>query len=354
MIDTINIENVQAIEKLELPLGKVTAIVGNSDAGKSSLVRGLLAMLTNSFKSSLLRVGKSSLKVSIVIDGCEVGFYKGAKSKYFCGTHEFTKVGKEVPEMVVKTVGLDYITFDKGLRFFLPIQDQLQKQFLVDDYGGIASKVIGRLSNLGIVYVARRKAIAAIKANNSEKSSVEETVRILKQNFESISAISSEEALSNIEVKLEEAEFVEGILEHINKVVGFAEKREELEVINKVIKIISVKIAEADELVNNLAIIEDAEKQVVKFQALQSQVGFNTEAVSEKIVEVEKLGRWLELLESFIVTTEHNNKIAIDIGENEIAIKQTNLELDTLIDSMGVCPTCNKPLDAEAKKVLSE
>ena len=348
MIQAIHISNVQSIEHLTLSLGKITVITGASHKGKTALVRGLLAMFTNSFRKSLLRFGKQSLQVGVVIDGKAIGFVKGQSSYYFIDKRNFTKVGKDIPKDVSDLLKLSKIQFDKDIEYFLPIQSQLQKDFLIGDYGGVASKVIGKLSNLGLVYIARRRALSEQKSlkqksENAKASSNRFLVEgnKLKEILLKIDFSDMQQKLDDIKSLQESLAGEELIVENISTVEQFKRTQQKQQKLSEDLFTMNSQVKQLEEMALLLLSISEAVENINSF--LLAQKDYSEIELSESnqvLLEIALSVDVLNILSETIAFLKKQEEMVSQQMKFKEEISSLSLEIDNLSKELGVCPTC--------------
>lgn len=119
MIHSVSFKNFQSVE---LDLGRVTVIVGHSDAGKSAVVRALqhaaFNVSGNSFLTSVNGQPSSVCGVTIVTDAGSLTWQRSSSVKYLLtlstGLLELTKLGRGiVPKEVQDFLGIREIQIDE-------------------------------------------------------------------------------------------------------------------------------------------------------------------------------------------------------------------------------------------------
>lgn len=154
MLTHVLIENFQAAEEVDIELGKLTVITGPTNAGKSAVIRALRLLAENARGSSFIRHGQKTCRVSLVDDsGLGVAIARGKGQDAYVldvlGEQKtFTKLGGQVPDEVAELLALGELNF----------AGQLDRPFLLDESGGAVARILGRLTNLDLVFEAAREA----------------------------------------------------------------------------------------------------------------------------------------------------------------------------------------------------
>lgn len=137
----IRIIDFQSIADLTLKLGKFTVIVGDSDQGKTAVIRALHSVFTNPTGQGRVRYGADKLGVMLDFNnGLRIAYAKGQSSKYklIGGTDskKYNKVGRDVPPEVASLVRKWTAS---GTAVLIQIQGQKDSDFLVGE-GGVRTE----------------------------------------------------------------------------------------------------------------------------------------------------------------------------------------------------------------------
>jgi energy-coupling factor transporter ATP-binding protein EcfA2 len=185
-IERIRIGGFQSLADVDLELGAWTSLVGESDVGKSAVVRALAALLTNRAGDSFIRHGEPLASVNLWLqDGTRIGWDKarGKSGTYTlsppgCREQTWEKTGREVPQpirdalpMTIAIAGEDTIP---GLAM------QFAPPFLLADTPRRRAQVLGEFdgSNLllvadGALRIEQRRAQQALQAARTEADAAE-------------------------------------------------------------------------------------------------------------------------------------------------------------------------------------
>lgn len=170
MIREIEVSNYQSLHDLNISLGRFTVITGRTGAGKSGLVRALKALVFNARGTSYITRGEKQCSVSMSGDEDSGGnslwravIQRGSKDQYqletvlppeqdaegdFSQVKVFTKLAGKVPEAVSDTLRLGDINF----------ASQFDKPYLLDSTGGDVARVLGKLTNVTVLFRAAQEA----------------------------------------------------------------------------------------------------------------------------------------------------------------------------------------------------
>jgi DNA repair exonuclease SbcCD ATPase subunit len=145
MLESIEFENFQGHETIRIDLDpKVTTIVGPTDSGKTSVIRGLgWVALNRPSGASLVRKGAKLAKARLKVDGKTVVRIQGkARNEYDLNGKVFKAFGKgTVPSPVARLLKMDPVNF----------QWQLDPPFWFTESAGQVSKNLNRIVNLEVI-----------------------------------------------------------------------------------------------------------------------------------------------------------------------------------------------------------
>jgi DNA repair protein SbcC/Rad50 len=167
MLTHLQAEGFQSLRKVSLQLGNFTVVTGPTGSGKTAVLRALRLLAFNARGVGYISRGASVAKVGLGSqdDGWAAGIERNArtsgKDKYRLqrlapvpaggtapvGT-EYTKLAGAVPEDVTRLLGLSELNF----------AGQFDRPFLLDESGGEVARVLGRLTNVTLIFAAAREA----------------------------------------------------------------------------------------------------------------------------------------------------------------------------------------------------
>lgn len=146
MIESLTIQDFQAHKKLKIKLDPhITTIVGDSDTGKSSVLRALKLLATNKPSgSSFVRHGAKQTKITAIVDGQKiqrVRASKGSKNLYRLNGKTLKAFGGDVPETIQKIFNVSEINF----------QQQYDAPFWFSETSGEVSRRLNKIINLSAI-----------------------------------------------------------------------------------------------------------------------------------------------------------------------------------------------------------
>ncbi len=163
MIERLQIRDFQSVETLDIVCGPITVIHGESDTGKSAVVRALYALAFNDYPKGHVRDGAKASEVSATVGGQVVRAFKGKDANGYElqrpeKSEKWDKVGTEVPEEVSDLLGWRVLELDDGSRFTPSFHLQFDPPFLLTDSPSRRAKVLGTLTNVATLYAAIKEA----------------------------------------------------------------------------------------------------------------------------------------------------------------------------------------------------
>lgn len=173
MIREIEVGNYQSLRRVKVELGRFTVITGRTGVGKSALFRAVFMLAFNASGTSYISRGEKSCLVSAAGDEIEhtgmdddrwkAVIHRGGRDSYdlevpappdadacgdFIKRSTFTKLNRKVPEQVSAVLRLTDLNF----------AGQQDRPYLLDSTGSEAARVLGRLTNVTLLYKAAQEA----------------------------------------------------------------------------------------------------------------------------------------------------------------------------------------------------
>lgn len=172
MITKLKVRNFQSLVGVDLDLGLVTAITGESDNGKSAVVRALESVFKNRSGDTFITHGKTACSVAVVADGQSIVWDKGpGVNQYTLEGVEYQKVGRGgVPPEVLTLLNIS----DEN------VAGQFDRPYLLFETGSFISDILGRVTNVGLLYEAVRLAGKDIKRLDKEISTLQTDIAFLE------------------------------------------------------------------------------------------------------------------------------------------------------------------------------
>jgi DNA repair ATPase RecN len=331
MIKSVNISGFQSHRKTHINLTKgLNCITGNSDTGKSAILRSLIWTITNKSSDKSFRTkGMSKSDIEICFsDGNEVSRVQDTSNCYYLVNPktktdlEFKAFKNLIPEDVALAINMDDLN----------ISSQFDQPFLLSDSPGEVARKLNQVSGLSDIDTAIGNIRKQVLANSREIS-----------NTESI--------LSDLQVQKDSFAYLSQMEKDVTTYEELMEKN------SQVIRTIS----DLDSLTTRSKEIQDEIASLDSF--LNVETSYNAIAsMSLELQSVLETIRQLEMTVSSIIESEGdiqelNHFITAEKGMNEvfdIAIEQKTLDIEFLKLSNLVNAIMNGELKAAGLKLKLE
>lgn len=310
MIKKIKIKNFQSHKntEIEFEFPGVNVIVGESDAGKTSILRALNWVVNNRPNGiDFIRAGSSFSKVTVITEeeiACNDPFIitrcKGKKNYYRLkfGEEDFLykAFGSNPPEEISRAFNMTDINF----------QRQMDSPFLLSLSSGEAARYINKIVRLDIIDKAQSQISKEEREKRTLFNGYQETEKELKQQLKKYRGLNKlDELLLYVEALERKANKLEDEIEEIEKILD------------------SIQITK-----QQLKKVKNIGKEELKLNLLEKNVK-----------DRELLNRQIQILQDTLkkIQIAKNNKKQLEWG-----IKETDKELHKLIPN--VCPFCKQPI----------
>jgi len=280
MLKLAEVENFQLIRSLRLKLEAVTALVGESERGKSCFFRAIEAAINNPRGSKFIRKGFSSCRVYVETDRGSVEWVKqreGSASYKVVkdgATEVFNKV-EECPGLVKEVLGIKECQFGDDVFKVVNLAGQFEPPFLIFDTGSKVAKVAGKFTRLDEIYAAVRVANKDLQSLRHDEQTARKSLEAAKDKMERHAGIEKlEPVLASLETKASGLDSAKDNLESL--VVGLERAKK----VFKNIEALEVEAGVADQLVGwpvptikaNIAEIERLEKECTTVRRLANNL----------------------------------------------------------------------------------
>ncbi len=368
-ITRVELQNFQAHEHLDLPIGALTLLSGPSNSGKSAVLRAIAGLLRNDSVGPYVRHGASNLKVTLHLsDGHIVTWNKGKTANGYeltrpDGTHsEYLKVGTSVPEDISEVLRIGPITLEDGSKEHINLHEQADSPFLVFDTPPRVAKVFGEMTSAGKLFSAANEGI---RRNREDKKIHGVRVQDVQTLSDELSQYDSlEEQLDALAGVQETLDLVGGITQDIESLDALLNNRakmcadllvletrkSELQPVSEVSLELIVKLQKAITNVSGLITRKKtAYGQLEKLSALQGKLLKASKAdlsgATAAAEEISTLGGLLAQRTALVSSLAQQEKARTDA---QTELKQVKAELGKI----ETCPTCRQPMDQHVKDQL--
>lgn len=179
MLTRLELEDFQPHEKTAIDFTHaVTAIIGPTDIGKSSVIRALRWVMLNSGRAeSLIRHGTKGTRVKLYFDDCVIGRERStSENLYTMGDEVYKAFGVNVPETIADKLNVSPANF----------QLQHEAAYWLSATGGEVSRQLNAVVDLGIIDDALAYGIYNQKACNEKEVTAKETLKKARETAEAL------------------------------------------------------------------------------------------------------------------------------------------------------------------------
>lgn len=175
VLEYLSLRNFESHVKTLLRFHKgVNVIVGESDAGKSSIMKALKLLIYNKPKGSeFITYGKKSCIVKAKVDGKIVKRTKGKSNLYYIDKEKYQAFGQSVPDDVSKLFNLSEVN----------IHQQLDSPFLLQKTSGEVSRYFNSIVDLDVIDRSQINIQNVIKEDERELARTRGDVKKLKESL---------------------------------------------------------------------------------------------------------------------------------------------------------------------------
>ncbi len=304
MLSSLDIRNFQSLKDVHIDLGLLTVIVGESNSGKSALVRSIQALASNLRGTSSITMGFKSASISASSDDFTVTLEKSESSSSYKiaqvkqEDREFTKLAGDTPDEITALLGLDPVREDQSINF----AGQHDSPFLLTASGASVARTLGELTNVNTVFKAVREANRLRTGANSD-------LKLRKKD-------------------LEEAEAQLGQFEGLENRI-------------KALKLVENHVKEIKKLENDIISIENALQSIEELSS-RSEIPAEVDvtAVETAFEEFKDLYVKAERLSAL---EKHRKEHADRLTKLTKDQKEAEEQMQHVLKEMGKCPLCQQP-----------
>jgi exonuclease SbcC len=203
-------ENFQSHERTVIDFEKgINAIVGQSDKGKTAIIRAIKWVLYNEPRGSdFVRHGTDECCVTLEMsNGWKVTRARRKSKNYYIvedpsgNGYRFENIGTGVPAEVIEATGIAKIIIDTDKELALNLNEQLDPPFLLAETGSVKAKAIGSIVKTHLLDASERDVQKEILQLTTETKELEKQ---LEEKEAEISKYGDMAKLENVMGRLEE------------------------------------------------------------------------------------------------------------------------------------------------------
>lgn len=329
----ISINNFQAHEKLKIAFDReITSIVGESNAGKSSVIRAINWVLYNGMRgSSFIRQGADECRVNLKIIGVDgephiIGRRRsrGQVNEYIVDGKVLKSFKNEVPEQVQVLTGLSSLN----------LQTQADPHFWV----GLSPAELSRKMNEVVEIDAFDRFL---KAANRESSDAAAALRIMDSRKEQLK-LEREKMVQKSKLVRMFREEIEPEYEMLRSV------QEDYDTLHALVSELETLESQLDIVIPDISELELADSQVkeveVEIRELRQTIGRLEEASEEitvpDLTELETLKKDVTKTNTAIESIKGLIEHILGTSQKLDAVESELKQIETKLGKIEVCPTC--------------
>lgn len=190
MIKEIAITGFQSLVGVRLALGKLTVIVGNTNQGKSAVMRALRTMVENRRGDNVINDDMDECTVSILFDNSLVTWMKERKKT---GQYWTDGQASNYEIAIRQKLKITEVKLNKTYSVWPNFQDQLAAPFLLAESDSQKSRVLGEITNANLLILAAstiKKQISETRNKLEWRESELITTRVKIDSFHSVKTLS--------------------------------------------------------------------------------------------------------------------------------------------------------------------
>ena len=366
----VEIKNYQAIQKATLEFDKgITAIVGATNSGKSSIIRAIKGAINNQSGNGFINYEADESSVKIITPNNIIEWTKGRKGsgKYIINGEEIAKIGRTQNQEVADLLNMEEIEVGKT-KVRINFWDQMEKAFLMDNTPGqlfnfiAQSKEQEQVTTLEQTKKTELQGLSnQIKTNNTRVDMLQTDLIKLKETNETLKPFNdfdmnllnqrvealtkTRDLISALDIISEDKANLTNTLDKINKPI-------------KELETILGKIAERDTKLKPL------QKAYQDYLSAFDEGALTRLKLADNFTEIENLEKAIKTLDTKYEVINSLEKKLNDIkGLRSKVVAEASIiddakgrlnkttqevkELETELNSFEVCPFCGSALNKE-------
>lgn len=312
MINSLYIKNFQSHKDSILEFSEnVNVIIGESDSGKSSIIRAIIWLLTNRPKgSNFINDEENTVLVSLEMDNniLQRERTKDSTGSYKIGENVYSTMGQDVPAEVTQFLNLSDIN----------VQSQLENHFLVLETPGKVAQYLNNITKLD-------KLTNAVDKLRSKKR---EEQKILDTNLQDVQKIENYLKSGIVETVVE-----------VNKIYNEVLDKNERKTL-QYLQIITVA--------RIVSTLQEVEKQKVPVEKLKTLSECANE-IGITINTYDILSDKMEAVKNVIKRLQEEVKRSDELS---VAFISCNKDIQSIKTRLKDCPYCGQSLTSAAKERL--
>ncbi|HHV19601.1 MAG TPA: AAA family ATPase [Thermoanaerobacterales bacterium] len=188
LIKSLKLKNFQSHKESQIDFAEgLTVIIGQTDQGKSSIVRALKWVLYNEPRGTdFITAGSKLCRVMIEMENGSIIIRErdGQRNRYILiknGEEQiFEGFGNSVPLEIIRAHGIPKIHIDRDTTSAVNLAEQLEAPFLISESGSNRAKALGRLVGIHIIDAAQRTTLKDLVDAQQRHKLLEKDIAALK------------------------------------------------------------------------------------------------------------------------------------------------------------------------------
>lgn len=348
MISSLKIKNCQSHKSSEFNFHNgLNVLVGDTDSGKSAIIRSLDKLIFNSFPTKELRSHwGGSVLIEAVVDGNVVSLKNKTKDEYHVNQLKLAAPGTKVPEEVQNIFNMDDINLQNQIDFF----------FLLNETSGYVASYLNKIANIEQIDTTTKAIRSKLNETRRTIEHDKDTIKNKEKELEGYAFLSDFESSLNAAEKLQdEKELVDIKLNLMEQwFAQYAEVERSTAEIKPLLALKS-KIDQAISLSEQLSEVQQEIKKIKtsltnlkKIDSKQKNID-NVLRIKPMLDELEKiennkdeLDAKLDVLSSYLIKVSTLDKeLKLAIAKRETEHKKYHSKLSEL----GTCFYCGSKLN---------
>lgn len=344
-IKNVELTNFQSHNHTEIEFDRgLNVILGNSDAGKTAILRAIKWALFNEPKGDyFIRQGERDVSVKVTFSNGVVVERSRTPSKnsYYLMAAEgqemrFEGFGLDVPKEITDAIQMYKVSLDNSNnKVILNIAEQLDGPFLLNDQASMRASAIGRLIGVNYVDDALRTVVRDNKRINQEIESLRTNKDAIKEQLKEFDYIKDYkekfQELSNIRDKIKELDqrlnLVSSLKEQydqynfeLEKINSLLENFKNLNKIGSIIPVIESNLIKRNTYESYIARLNRTESEVLSISNTLDNLK-NIDSIFEKAKDIEIKEKMLDLYSKLVKEYKANSNLINDTKKDLNSIK---------------------------------
>lgn len=341
MLKSLKIRNFQSHELTFMKFVEgVNVIVGQSDSGKTAIIRALRWLVFNRPSGEAFRSnwgGETEVRANF--EEAKIQRTRDKHNTYKVNGVELEAIGQNVPDEVSGVVNLGELN----------LQHQMDAPFLLSSSPGEVARTLNEVASLEVIDKALANVNRMMRSNKQKLKSTDEHLKQLKTDLEQFDYLEdADKDLTALEKQKAELQSIVLSLQKLSDTIGLVDSaQEQLEASSPILKA-EGKIEKLDKAIEEANSLDE---QVDELKKLGIQISKNRKLVTEaaKLTNAETQLAKIEKLEEEAADIDVSCcrlEGRIDhMAEREVIIEKLQAEISTLEEQLPeVCPTCGTEL----------